>query len=803
MIINKFSIFTKGQTLGLKIINIFRLIFIISVILLLVISVKNTQNINIWYIFIGIASIASLIEITIKNTANKKFFLFTLLLKSFRYTGKILEPTSMQTEICLWINTKLKNRESIFIYGDINYGKTISVFTYLSQYIKNEKILEDLNWLKHAVYIDCKNNKNDILDFFNLEFKDIKHKQNYETFLVIVDNIEAMGQIFVNQLLSTIQSSLCPFIIIADIIEMDIIPFRGISEISINKIEKSLYIKSNDNVVEKFTRNYNILTYDAKVVLLLIYYLSMSTTLVSTDNLIKLLRNDNVCYKRKKFKSIIKHLCHYKFIKKFPFNPDYVLLINRQLIIHNQEYFWQTEENFSAIMSIVDHSKDFPESAWLAFIHLSYNKLCVINSKKSEERKILFQSAITCGNYYTLFQALENELVFCPLKEKLFLYELGTLSFHTGNQKKAFENYNRMLKEISDNDYKMVLMLKIIETTHGDVNELTRKNIDNYLSKLKQFGEPYSLFAQYWELHINTERGKFDLPAYTQLLSKILELKNSNDFSEIKLELTKRTYTDIIRCNHIVYISPTDKFINSFLTFMKNEFANSIYTYYDALYAKASLLHYITLMDNLLSGKDCKQIYFDANLQYCKAISIGYQNVKSVSACELKYIDLQLFDPNNSKHFSDYETKINKFMSNAEINNVSVHVAYSKTLLAKLYMVRNLLDEELYLSSEKQQKAMKDIYLLLEEAEKIYKNYNNNYGIIRIHFMKSIYKIAFNQSVEDVNSIIKNMTAVLKSYDDYGREHTIISAIAAMNSVEGCSPMFISSIIKAYPIILQ
>lgn len=159
-------------------------------------------------------------------------------------------------------------------------------------------------------------------------------------------------------------------------------------------------------------------------------------------------------------------------------------------------------------------------------------------------------------------------MIYCPDKEFLFLYEIGTLYFYNSCQEKAFSKYNQLLSRTISVEQQHSVRLRIIETTHGDINSLTKDNIVSYLKELQIAGEPYSLFAEYWMIHIETERGNFSITQYSVLLQKLIALDEVSDVKDIQLELIKRCYTDILRSHHILYSLPDQELINYFLKFL-------------------------------------------------------------------------------------------------------------------------------------------------------------------------------------------------------------------------------------------
>ena len=792
MITNRFSAFTKKQLALIKAIDIYQLLFgslLLGIVFIaMIISQYNTERgLSIWAIIMGIAGIISLVEIIVRKIFNKQSIVYSLLLLIFRNRTILFHPTKIQVEICSWINKKIQSGNGVLIYGKANMGKTTSIFIYLSQYIKHKEILKQFQWVKNIIYIDCKNDKSDILDFF------AKGNENtYEKSLIIIDNIEAMGETFFENIVEIIKSSIGTFILLADVksIQSDIYKVFEIKEVK-EKYGISLY--NNDS---NFIQMYEALSNKEKLVLLIIYYISMSVTLISVSDLLLVLD------KKTPFNNVywtIKSLIHKRIIVFFPFDHSYILLSNQQEIVKNQSQFWETEINKTAIFKILQNSGKFPESAWLSFIHLPYD---ILKKQPENKKEDLFQNALKCGNFLTLRRALQNELTYCPDKENLFLYEIGTLFFYNSCQEKAFLKYNQLLSKTTNIKQRNSVRLRIIETTHGDINSLTKKNIESYLEILRTTGEPYSLFAEYWNLHIETERGNFNIQHYTTLLQKLIKLNKISDIKDIQLELIKRCYTDIIRSYHILFCLPDQELIDNFLKFILETYDDTAYSYYKALYVDANTAHYVNILDKILRKENCEYTYRQAVDNYNIAMSSGYENIKSVSACELKLIDLKLYNPDNIKEFDNYKEKINKYLSNAEINKVSVHVAYCKTLLAKLCMIKNLHDENYYLANNKKN-IDSNIKTYLRDAKKIYIAFSNEYGIIRVEFLEMLYKIATYSQSKDINNFYIQSADILRRHSEYQRESTIINAIKAKMAENDSLHMFIIAIIKAYPIIMQ
>ena len=364
--------------------------------------------------------------------------------------------------------------------------------------------------------------------------------------------------------------------------------------------------------------------------------------------------------------------------------------------------------------------------------------------------------------------------------------------------KRAFKKYNELISSKTSNKLKYATMLRIIEATHGDASSLSKQNIEKYINLLSEVDNIYALYAEYWALHIESEHGFFYLKKNLDLLDRLKKIEDFEHVKDIHIEIIKRCYTDIIRSFHILKKIPPDNLISDFLSFLSENYDATSLKYYKDLYVEANTTHYITLLNNILDNKECYTTYCKALNSYDSALINGMENPKSVTACELKSIDLKLFNPDNITNFENYRERILTFLSNAEINKVSVHVAYCETLLAKLYMVKNLQDQEYYSNQDKKTDDL-EIKKLLDDAKNIYIQYQNDYGIIRIEFMHNLYLFATLFKPEDSIELIQKMTDILDKHQEYQREMEIINFLKKGDS----SIMTVISLLKAYPVIMQ
>ena len=789
MITKRFTIYTKFQKILLGMADIVQGAVGLTIITIILIAMFVSQKeLSIWNIIVGLGGIIGLIDVIInKVLKSNNAFLHKVLINFFRTKMVFFKQTPMQAEVCSWINAKILNKAGILIYGKTNVGKTSSIFIYLSQYTKNKDLLHQLNWTESIIYIDCKNNKNEILNFFSYKGKYFKNNM-FEKTLIVVDNLELMGKTFFENLLQIVNSTTGTFILLVDAYQLN--------DDFNNKLEQKYLREDCISLIsnsDHFKESYINLTSDEKIIFLIIYYVSLSVTLIPIKDIFNIVNGE---FSFIRFRMKLNTLSRKGLIKKFPFDRNYILLTNRINILKEQQLFWDTAQNSEAISKMLNNSNKFPESAWLSMIHLSYEQLSKLDVNKKET---LFSNALTCGNYFMLHKTLQDELIYCPVKERLFLYELGTLFFYNNMQDQAFKNYNRLINETISDKVKYATMLRIIEATHGDINFSTIQNINNYLSALTSRNNEYELYAKYWMLHIESERGNFCINEFNNLLFALTSSEDLQYTNDIQIEIIKRCYTDIIRSSHILYREPSNSIITEFLSFMDKNYDKAMCQYYKNLYVDANTLHYIQLLKDILCGGNCKDTYDKAVAYYNAAIQNGTERQKSVKACEIKSIDLQLFDPQNMIKFEIYQEKIENYLSNAEINKVSVHVAYCKTLLAKLYMVKNLQDTEYFVAIHRKINNS-TIKAYLRESKSIYQKYQNEYGVIRIEFLENLYNFATLTSEDDRNKSMQKISNIVENHQEYQREKDILDFL--QNDGKS-SRMSVISIIKAYPIIMQ
>ncbi|MDD3397887.1 MAG: hypothetical protein PHR96_05060 [Clostridia bacterium] len=655
----------------------------------------------------------------------------------------------IRNDICLsdYQNVELNNilnayrgNRKYVLENKIGVGKT-NVAIYSLQYLFS--MASNLN--KRIAYVDCNDNIIEILLLMNSLVA--------ENNIIIIDNCEKllpMIQIEKNETGRTI-------IFIKD------------STVETGKYEYK-FINFYDPI--NFNSDFNKLSNFQSQLFTLMFTLSFSYTFVDVNKIIK-----------PRFFGWPKLDFALNKIKKTDvFSPFY----NK----HNLYYSFYKDKlhedlnkcNFIEKYKKIFLNKNFtPLARWIAFVNLPQENIVEFKTYQYE----LFSDALQTGEYKVMYSILIKAIEKNSIDKNIFSYELGTLSFHLSEHLDAFHYYKNYMR-INDIQGK----LGIVESLHG----CDKKTIDEIGVDLDKFlysaehssNEFYMLQAEYWKIHINFEKGDFDIDAYKGLIKKIKKFKPNKKEDKYRIdEMLKRCCTESLRCCH-ANISKSKEIIHLFRLYLSN-CPKEKRDYYTYSYILAGEKHYIDSVECALKDLNATIIIEEAISLYDKALMKDYQDFKSKLGLKIKQAELIMMD---SKRIEEASKSINLFIDWAQSRKVDVHIAYGKSLLAKAKIIEHLSSPEQGQINE----PLQDIMRIIDEAKDIYENYESHYGIMRLDFLRLMYEMFFLNE-KDINDKINEL---LLCAHDGPREKKFINYLKCNNQKSQ-----ILKCIKFYMFVLQ
>lgn len=358
----------------------------------------------------------------------------------------------------------------------------------------------------------------------------------------------------------------------------------------------------------------------------------------------------------------------------------------------------------------------------------------------------------------------------------------------------------RLVNKEPDTNKRKKLILGIIESSHGNQDEANMSMINSLISELKQSNGFYAYCAEYWDIHIKSEKGEFLFDELAKIRRSIIKY-DELDILPLQRSLVMRTFTDEIRLRHI--LGHEDNFAlykkyNDFLSTCSRKRKE----YFSSLYTQANHIHYVILLDAILSQnefEDVGELVREADFYYDKALATDYNDEKSKRATRIKQLDLKMM-----YHDFNYEEtlcQINAFRIHSEINKVGVHVAFCETLLIKAHILNpNNITNELGVRFSKEE--IKEIKTHYTSAKKIFKEYKNKYGVFRLNFIMGLFNLILSSRETEERNLI-TLEELLKNHTTYEKEQNVIRSLLDKKADNTLIKFSILSIIRAYPIILQ
>lgn len=518
MIVKSNTLYSKKQMLQVQIIDVvIAIICAIGVGFIIAGSIVENNTLNIIGSVLATFGIFDIIEIS--------GLIFTHKYINLKILGKLFnkqaldKPKEIQNEV---LNHFFANENNtlnccaVLINGKKGSGKSqcadYIVDLALSNFNTKEKALK-----QNFIYIDCYNdsqNSSKIIQEFEL-FK-------LNNSLIIIDNCNEADWFIIKKLIEIINHKNCSLLIIEEDSEIfrnklsELYAQNENSPIIIVPFEEEIKVE-NYSVSALLQHNFSDL--EKKIILVCALYcrfFNLFDFKTISDMLMLKGKEKHVC------KNLLKRLVQSHIIKHFPMNTEYYkfsrecdleYLIDSKLI---------DEKLFDKIVDVFSTDLKFknPEVLWLIMLYRSKNSVLQI---EASQRRKLFLDAAKFSNFKKLLYALDKFTAKYACKD-YFLYEYGYLYYNLNDFTSAIENYNKYFTD--DESEKK---LRFIEIFHTSNNAEIKNLIDRFLFELINEKEPTCLFSDYWEVHIQNERGDFQINRMHQILNSLVAVEEKDD----------------------------------------------------------------------------------------------------------------------------------------------------------------------------------------------------------------------------------------------------------------------------------
>ena len=684
-----------------------------------------------------------------------------------------LTPTEEQREI---INNYFANTLNSFqhnyviINGEKGTGKSECVNFILKEIFS--KIRSDQNLIEHTFYyIDCYNSAAESIDFIkNLNSQDLNNK------ILFIDNCnETDGQIL-TALNKFIRFKNCSLLLIEE----------GSSFFITSELQKlcNTNFFSNKTFSKTTSFDSNWLKKVNKLQIRILFSIDLFSKyyhLFSINEIIDLLKLN----KKEKYQSyfFLNRLRKKNIIYNFPIFTHYFKITDEECWNSLKENFVNDHKQlFYEIVKTFEQMTTNEEIKWLCLFELPLEEI-----KSYTDLKSRFNNAIAYGNYDKLLNVLTKYCKWQKCKNE-FSYEWATLHYYTGDYQSAIS-----CCEQADQLGEIERTIFTIELLHGSKEPEIKKKIDKEIEFLKTKDK---LCGNYWEYHILSERGTFQISKMYEVLKSLIEEYNNNSNQRIKTAL-QRSFTDMLRFRWMEGRFDETEFLH-----LKEEFADifqsdpNYYRYYYNLYFKAGHLHYSIIPHDWINDQlnRLEERIEQAKNYYNSVIESSYENKKSKSAAETKLADLLLMG--NQYEYDKINESICAFKESSTKQKIDVFVAYSETLLAKAAILETMLNFNLPPTNEKQNY----IESCLNTAQEIFSEYENQYGINRCRYLLFLYRCLLNFKTENESyeSFDNDLKELQKSCDKLAQQF-----IEKLLRYRKPTYLSIYNSIKYYPIILQ
>lgn len=670
MIVKSNTLYSKSQILLVKIIDVvIAIACVIGIGLIIAGNIVENITMNVLGGVLATLGIFDIIEVG--------GLIFTHKYITLRIFGKLFKvqaldsPKDTQNKV---LNQFFANKENTLICCAVLIsGKKGSGKSQCTDYII-DLALSNLNTKAKAlkqnfIYIDCYNDTQNSSKIIR-EFEIFKLNNS----LIIIDNCNEADWVIIKNLIEIINYRNCSILIIEEDSEI----FRNkLSELSAQNTKSQVTIVPFEEEIEFENQSVSVLlqqnfsSLEKKIIIVCALFCRFFNLfhLKNISNIIKLkLKEKHVCNK------VLKSLVQSHIIKHFPINTEYYKF-NRECDLeyiidsklNDEELFDETLDIFSAEIN----SKN-PEVMWLIMLCRSKNSVLQIDASK---RRQLFLDAAKFSNFKKLLNALDKFTTKYACKNN-FLYEYGYLNYNLNDFASALENYNNYFAD-DDPEKK----LRFIEIFHTSDNAEIKNLIDSFLLELKKEKEHFRLFADYWEVHIQNERGDFNINRMHQILNTLVAVEKKDDIIHTHIE---RCFTDELRMYWITN-SLTEETNTGLFKLFTNLYKNDKkFKFYNDLYFNAGFYHYVMLSNAFLENRfnELENLVGTAESFYSYALNDNYGRTRSTATAKIKLAELQ--SVKEESKLNELLGEIDKFRLDSEKKNSSLHIAYAETVKAKV-----------------------------------------------------------------------------------------------------------------------
>lgn len=525
---------------------------------------------------------------------------------------------------------------------------------------------------------------------------------------------------------------------------------------------------------------------------------------------------------------LIRNFVRNRVLTPFPF-MHYAYIFNEHLareyrkkLIHN-DYYQEISDIMAKNMFL--HCKEDSPQKWLLFL-LCSSKYC---KDFSQSRRIhFFENTLAAYHLQYILDLVESETSILLEKKTIFRQELGIIYIYNGEWAKAKQILYPYVQNHDINKDIWHIQLKIIEAEHGGSDE---KYLEMLACMEKECTNPIILFqVKYWREHIRMEHGIFSLEAWEKLVQEITScdelesLRTDEHFSTRVVADYERMYFLIGDIKYSVYKCILSEYIR--LSNKNNQTANpteyvlsrAYYIQYDVLYQLGiwGYLNHSEIEPGIISNPNLSiennsinDLLNMALEKYDFCIS-KYQSEGKKKYRTLKVRRAELTLCQDSNQYIEVLKQYEDFEQYAKQNDIIAFEGYCKTQKGKAFA---LYADHVFRKGDfdRFKEYMNKAEYYLSQAQKIYKEWGNTYGVFRAELLTILVQIIQDRNHETQicishdsykNKYYKLFSDLNKKYnsrEQFVREHDIIEYM--QNNILSINlPL---SILRFYPIILQ